>query len=67
MDKRDHDVLASLQFVAQAFEIWFLMIATALLYDVAMILARSPGGLPVGYLLIYLEFSDVKNLANPLL
>ena len=43
------------------------MIATALLYDVAMILARSPGGLPIGYLLTYLEFSDVKNLANPLL
>lgn len=27
----------------------------------------SPGGLPVGYLLTHLEFSDVKNLANPLL
>ena len=27
----------------------------------------SPGGLPVGYLLTYLEFSDVKNLVNPLL
>ena len=43
------------------------MIATALLFDVAMILARSPGGLPVGCLLTYLEFSDVKNLVNPLL
>lgn len=67
LDKKDHDVIASLQFVAQAFEIWFLMIATALLYDVAMIFARSPGGLPIGYLLTYLEFSDVKNLANSLL
>ncbi len=67
LDKKDHDVLASLQFVAQAFEIWFLMIATALLYDVAMIFARSPEGLPVGYLLTHLEFSDVKNLANSLL
>ena len=28
---------------------------------------HSSGGLPVGYLLTYLEFSDVKNLANPLL
>ena len=43
------------------------MIATALLYDVGMIFARSPGGMPVGYLLIYLKFSDVKNLVNPLL
>ena len=40
LDKWDHDMLASLQFVAQAFEIWFLMIATALLYDVGMIFAR---------------------------
>ena len=53
--------------MAQAFEIWFLIIATALLYDVAMIFARGPAGLPVGYLLTYLEFSDVKNLTNPLL
>ena len=40
LDRWDHDLLASLQFVAQAFEVWFLMIATALLYDVGMIFAR---------------------------
>ena len=40
LDKWDHDLLASLQFVAQAFEIWFLIIATALLYDVGMVFAR---------------------------
>ena len=40
LDKWDHDMLASLQFVAQAFEVWFLMIATALLYDVGMIFVR---------------------------
>lgn len=40
LDKWDHDLLASLQFAAQAFEIWFLVIATALLYDVGMIFAR---------------------------
>lgn len=67
LDKNDHDVLASLQLVAQAFEIWFMMIATALLYDVAMIFAGSPSGLYAGYLSTYLEFSDVKNPANPLL
>ena len=43
------------------------MIASALLYDVAMLFARSPGGLPVGYLLTFLEFGDFKNLVNPLL
>ena len=40
LDKRDHDLLASFQFAAQAIEIWFLIIATALLYDVGMIFAR---------------------------
>ena len=40
LDKWDHDLLASLQFAAQAFEIWFLVIATALLYDVGMLFAR---------------------------
>lgn len=40
LDKWDHDLLASLQFAAQAFEIWFLVIARALLYDVGMIFAR---------------------------
>ena len=40
LDKWDHDLLASLQFVAQVFEVWFLMIATALLYDVGMSFAR---------------------------
>ena len=32
-----------------------------------MAVCYSPGGLPVGYLLTYLEFSDFKNLANPFL
>lgn len=40
LDRWDHDLLASLQFVAQAFEVWFLIIATALLYDVGMMFTR---------------------------
>ena len=44
-----------------------MLIATALLFDMAMILARMEGGLPVGYLLTHLEFGDIRNLFNPLL
>lgn len=66
LDEQDHDVEAGLQYVAQAFEIWFFIIATSLLYDVGMLLARSPQGLPVGYMLTHLEFEKTKNLVNPL-
>ncbi len=61
----DQDVLTGLQFVAQAFEIWFLIVVMALLYDVTMLLARSKGGLPVEYVLTHLEFHHAKNLFNP--
>lgn len=64
LNKKDHDVFTGLQFVAQAFEIWFLIVVMALLYDVTMLLARSNGGLPVGYVLTHLEFHDAKNLFN---
>lgn len=64
LDHTDHDVLAGLQFVAQAFEIWFVVIATALLYAVGMIFARSTEGLPVGYMMTHLEFSDAHILFN---
>ena len=67
LDKNDHNLLGALQFVAKALEVWFMFIATALLYDLAMIMARQEGGLPVGYLLTHLEFGDIRNLFNPTL
>lgn len=67
LDRDDHNALGALQFVAKALEIWFMIIATAFVYDVAMIFAKKGGGLPVGYLLTHLEFSDVRNLFNPLM
>lgn len=67
LDKNDHNLLGALQFVAKALEVWFMFIATALLYDMAMIIARQEGGLPVGYLLTHLEFGDIRNLFNPTL
>lgn len=32
-----------------------------------MLFAKSPEGLPIGYLTTHLEFGNVKNLINPLL
>ena len=66
-DKDDHNVLTGLQFATQAFEIWFLVIATDLLYDVSMLVARSKTGLPVGFLLNHLEFKDIKFAFTPTL
>ncbi len=37
IDEQDHDVEAGLQYVAQAFEIWFLMTAMNLLYNDGML------------------------------
>ncbi|KAL9064466.1 MAG: hypothetical protein Q9157_007824 [Trypethelium eluteriae] len=67
LDKRDHNLLGALQFVSKAIEVWFTFIATSLVFDVVMILARSPRGLPLGFLLTHLQFSDLRNVANPLL
>lgn len=44
-----------------------MLVATALIYDVAMVFARRGGGLPLGYLLTHLEFGDVRNLFNRLM
>ena len=67
LDLHDHDILGALQFVAKALEIWFMIAATSLLFDVAMLFAKRGRGLPVGFLLTHLEFGDIRNLLNPLL
>ena len=67
LDRHDHDILGALQFVAKALEIWFMVAATSLLFDVAMLFAKKGRGLPLGFLLTHLEFGDIRNLINPLL
>ena len=67
LDRADHDVLGALQFAAKGIEVWFMIIATALVYDVALFLAKRGGGLPIGYLFTHLEFGDIRNLLNPLM
>jgi len=67
LDRADHDILGALQFVAKGLEVWFMVIATALVYDVALFIAKRGGGLPIGYLFTFLEFTDIRNLINPLM
>lgn len=67
LDRMDHNALGALQFVSKALEVWFMLIATTLIYDVAMLIAKRGGGLPVGYMLTHLEFADIRNLFNPLM
>lgn len=67
LDRMDHNALGGLQFISKALEVWFMLIATTLIYDVAMLIAKRGGGLPVGYMLTHLEFADIRNLFNPLM
>ncbi|KAI9696685.1 MAG: hypothetical protein M1820_008059 [Bogoriella megaspora] len=65
LDRRDHDLIGALQFVGKAIEVWFVFIASSFVYDVAMILARGSHGLPLGYFLTHLQFSDILSLLDP--
>jgi hypothetical protein len=66
-DKRDHNLLGALQFVAKALEIWFSLIAAALVYLITFLIAGKRDGLPVGYLTRPSEFANLPGLFDPLL
>lgn len=66
-DKEDHNLLGGLQFVAKGLEVWFGIIAAALVYLITMRFAGKKEGLPVGYLTRPTEFADVVALMDPLL
>ncbi|KAM0703595.1 hypothetical protein Q7P35_009534 [Cladosporium inversicolor] len=66
-DKRDHNLLGALQFVAKALEIWFSLIAAALVYLITFLIAGKRDGLPIGYLTRPSEFSNLPGLLDPLL
>ncbi|KAL8875924.1 MAG: hypothetical protein Q9198_005789, partial [Flavoplaca austrocitrina] len=67
LDRQDHNVNGALQFVAKALEVWFMFVATSLVYDMGVMFAKKGRGLPVGYLLTHLEFGDIRYIVNPLL
>ncbi|KAH0536478.1 hypothetical protein FGG08_006659 [Glutinoglossum americanum] len=62
LDKRDHEILGGLQFVAKGLEVWFTIIAASLIYDLTILLALKIGGLPIGYLMTHAEFGDILTL-----
>lgn len=62
LDQLDHEILGALQLVAKALEVWFAVIATSLVYDLTILLARQARGLPIAYLLTHVEFGDISTL-----
>jgi len=48
--------------VAKALEVWFSIVAASLVYDFTILLARQTEGLPIGYLMAHVEFSDILTL-----
>ncbi|KAL8883681.1 MAG: hypothetical protein Q9192_007047, partial [Flavoplaca navasiana] len=67
LNRQDRNVNATLQLAAKALEVWFMFVATSLVYDIGIMFAKKGRGLPVGYLLTHLEFGDIRYLVNPLL
>lgn len=66
-DRRDHNLLGALQFAAKALEIWFELIALALVYLITFMIAGKKDGLPIGLVTRPSEFSDLPGLFDPLL
>lgn len=66
-DREDHNLLGALQLASKALEIWFELIAVALVYLVTMLLAGKKEGLPIGYLTRPNEFADIPGLLDTLL
>ncbi|KAA8642629.1 uncharacterized protein ATNIH1004_011574 [Aspergillus tanneri] len=64
MDDKDHEILGALQIVAKALDVWFTIVVSSLVLDLAILLAKSTG-LPMGYFMTYIEFTDVTTLLNP--
>jgi hypothetical protein len=67
-DEQDHNLLGALQIVAKLLEIWFTLIAAALVSKMTFWLARRNKGLPVGLLTNPSGFADLpETLVEPLL
>lgn len=62
LDYNDHNTLGGLQLVAKVLELWFLFIATSVVYNIAMFLASNGDGLPVGLLSTPWEFAGSRSL-----
>jgi hypothetical protein len=65
-DEQDHNLLGALQFVAKLLEIWFTLIAAALVSKMTFWLARKDEGLPIGLLTRPSGFADLPGTLEPL-
>lgn len=64
LQREDHDILGALQLVAKALEVWFIFLAGALMWDMAMLLARRGDGLPLRYLVLPAEYSEFLSFTS---
>lgn len=64
--KESRNILGSLQLAAKALEVWFILIATWLVYLTIRLLASGRSGLPVGYLTRPSEFANLPAVFDPL-
>ncbi|KAI9764737.1 MAG: hypothetical protein M1839_005780 [Geoglossum umbratile] len=64
LDRLDHNALGTLQIASKVLEVWFVMVAASVVYDLAILLAQR-GGLPAGLLTAEAEFGDIRFLFNP--
>jgi len=62
LNRQDRDILGALQLVAKALETWFAVVATSIIFDLAMWLAASEHGLPLNYLFAHVSFPDLLML-----
>ena len=65
LNRVDHNTLGALQLVAKALETWFVFIATSIIFDLSIILAKKGKGLPIGYFVTHLRFTDLSYLLDP--
>lgn len=61
-DKETHNLNGALQLVAKALEVWFILIASWLVYLLAVAIAQRSAGLPIGYYTRPVEFADPAGL-----
>lgn len=66
-DYENHNLLGALQLVAKALEVWFMLIASWLVYLITMLLAGRNSGLPIAYITRPIEFADLAGMLDPLL
>jgi len=62
LNEEDRVILAALQLASKALETWFATIATSIVFSVTMHLAKSPDGIPLGYLFTHISFPDMLGL-----